>query len=76
VVSTADLILQGGQSFNPKLGQNFDATKFCPWSEIAQKHRKSLSVSMLQSEIRLGTAIDIEAAEQRKYEYQASQRNQ
>jgi hypothetical protein len=31
---------------------------------------------MLQFEISLGTAIDIEAAEQRKYEYQASQRNQ
>jgi hypothetical protein len=31
---------------------------------------------MLQLETSLGTAIDIEAVEQRKYEYQASQRNQ
>jgi hypothetical protein len=74
-VSTGDLILHGGQSFNPKLGQNFGATKFCPWSEIAQKHRNNLSVSMMQPETGLGTAIDIEAAERRKYEDQASQRN-
>jgi hypothetical protein len=64
-VSIADLILHRGQSFNPKLGQNFGATKYCPQFEIAMKRWNTLLVSMLQSKIRLGMAVDISAAEQR-----------
>jgi hypothetical protein len=64
-VSTAEFILHGGQSFNPKLGQNFGATKFCPQLEIAMKRWNILLVNMLQFQISLGMAVDISTMEQR-----------